>query len=186
MGVSAAVIMGATSLYEGYTQGEAAKAQGDYQKQMGDLNATLSDRASEEALQRGEKSSNRAIVQGRKSGDAARVASAASGVNPDTGSAADIVSENQDMGLKDALTIKNNAFREAWGYKVEAANSRSRGNFAADAGANEAGNTLLTGALRASSYGVKAYGDSRPARDNSSSFSPQTNNSSKYSGWWRN
>jgi hypothetical protein len=158
MGVSAAIMMGAATLSGSFASASAADAQGEFQKKMGDLNAELADRAGAEAIDRGNTAANRAIVKGRKAADEARVSAAASGVDPSAGSAADIAQENLNSGLVDSVTLRNNAYREAWGYKVEAINSQAKGNFAELAGKNEARNTLLTGGLSAAAEGAKGYG----------------------------
>jgi hypothetical protein len=158
MGVSGAIMMAGSSLGNAYAQSQAAEAQGNFQKEMGDLNARLAEKASDEALNRGTFESNRAIQKGRQAAASARVAAAASGIDPFSGSARDVIDSGQQAALTDALMIKNNAVREAWGYKVEAINSRTTGQMAQLAGRNEARNSLLTGLTRAAAYGVEGYG----------------------------
>ncbi len=57
----------------------------------------------------------------------------------------------------DALTVKNNAWREAWGYKAQARSYRTQGALSRLASRNEANSTLLTGGLQAVNAGVGGY-----------------------------
>jgi hypothetical protein len=52
--------------------------------------------------------------------------------------------ETAGMGELDALRIRNNAAREAWGYRVGAANSRMGGKYAAQEANTQAIATLAT------------------------------------------
>lgn len=156
MGVEIAAMMAATSLAGAYAQAQAAQAQGDFQKKMSDLNAEIADRQAEDAEQRGGVEAGRAIIKGRRAADSARVAAAAAGLDPNSGSAADLIAESEAAGQMDAITIKNNAAREAWGYKVNAISSRSSGQMAQLAGSNEARNTMLAGGMRAAAYALDA------------------------------
>lgn len=47
-----------------------------------------------------------------------------SGLNPDSGTPLDLQTSTQGFADQDALTIHNNAFREAWGYDEGARKSR--------------------------------------------------------------
>lgn len=92
-----------------------------------------------------------------------RATLAASGVMVDQGSAADIQRDTLAMGARDALTIRSNAAREAWGHQMNqsmelaggeaayqsrmqaAALSRLQGKQAAQAGALGIATSVLTG-----------------------------------------
>lgn len=68
-----------------------------------------------------------------------------------SGTALDILSDTAQLGEEDALTIRNNAARQAWGYRNQA-NEASRWGANQQANAlGRAGNTLLTS-------GAQAYG----------------------------
>ena len=58
------------------------------------------------------------------------------------------------IGEQDALTIRANAARQAWGYKVEANNYRNEGRVAKATGRNAAAGTYLTTAANAMSQGA--------------------------------
>lgn len=59
-----------------------------------------------------------------------RAGFAAQGVDVGSGSAVDVQADAAYLGELDALTIRNNAAREAWGYEVEADQARKGGAIA--------------------------------------------------------
>ena len=80
---------------------------------------------------------------------AQRAAAAAQGLDPDSGSASELTTETHQLGELDTLTLQNNAAREAFGYKVEAAQHKEVGRQSRRAGRSGALTTLLTGAASA-------------------------------------
>ncbi len=68
-----------------------------------------------------------------------------------SGTALDLIADTAAIGEADAMTIRNNAAREAYGLRVGAQQFRRAGNAAYSNAKFQAGSTLLTGA--AQSYG---------------------------------
>lgn len=136
-----------------------AEAQGNYEGAVADQNAGLADAQATDALARGAQAESRHRGGVRQLVGSQRAALAASGVDIGTGSAADVQADAASLGEFDALTIRNNARREAYGFQVDAANARARGAMARTAGRttaaslrNQGWGTLLTGALE--TYGL--------------------------------
>jgi hypothetical protein len=84
---------------------------------------------------------------------AQRAGIAAGNIDVGYGSAVDVQADAAFLGELDALTIKTNAAREAWGYTVEAGDLRKRaaiarktGYYAAQAGKSNASTAYLHGA----------------------------------------
>ncbi len=69
-----------------------------------------------------------------------------------SGTALDLLSDTAMVGGEDIATIRNDAAREAWGYRVRADESRRWGGQMRRNAGRQAGATLLTGA--ADSYGM--------------------------------
>lgn len=69
-----------------------------------------------------------------------------------SGTALDLLADTAQIGEEEALTIRNEAAREAWGYRTGADESRRWGKGARRASNLQAGGTLLTGA--ADAYGI--------------------------------
>ena len=144
--------MGFLNLGSGFNQYQAQKAQGEYQKQMFDLNAKLAELNSQDAIRRGDQTASTLRRENKKLMGSQRAALAAQGIDIDSGSALDIQNETADLGYMDQITAKNNAWREAWGYKVESNNSLAQGNLAKSAANFSAYTSLATGGLRALDY----------------------------------
>jgi hypothetical protein len=161
MGAMMAISAGAqglNSISSGISQSASARAQGDFQKQQYDTNARLADLNASDAIARGEVDAGKHEAQTRGLAGSQRAALAAQGIDVDSGSAADVQKDTATLGALDATTIKNNAWREAWGYKVQAANSTAQGAMAKSAGDFSATSSLLTGGMNAvSSFGRAGY-----------------------------
>lgn len=147
----------------------AAERQGNYEGDLLDQNATMADRQAADAVARGhegEQSTRRGM---RLLSGSQRAAIGASGVMVDSGSARNVVEGDQELGELEALTIRNNAKREAWGYQVQADDYRRQGGMARTAGREKAAalrrqstSTLLSGAGDlASIYATAPKGISR-------------------------
>lgn len=67
------------------------------------------------------------------------------------GSALDLLEDSAQLGEEDALTIRNDAARQAWGYRNQASEASRFGEQSKLNANARAGSTLLTGA--AQSYG---------------------------------
>lgn len=155
MAAATALLVGATALGAGsqligaYNQSQAIKAQGRYQQGIAESNAITDEMKARDAIERGRQESmvvrNRAAqVRGQQ-----RASYAGQGVDVNSGSALSVQDEAYTMGEIDALTVKNNAWREAWGFKTDAMQQRGQGRLAMMTAKSNARNTLLTGGINA-------------------------------------
>lgn len=166
-------IMALASLGEGYTKAGAYRAQGDFEQQQGDLNARLSMMRAEDAIRRGDESVTEYQKKIAQMKGTQRANLAAQGIALDTGSALEIQQQTAEIAAKDVVTIKNNAWREAWGLEVEAMNHRNNGRMAALTAEHNANSALLTGGMKAIGYGYEAAdkaGWFKKSKDSSSSW----------------
>lgn len=147
---------GVTSIGGAYSQAQALNAQGDYQRRVGEMNSSLARIKADDAMSRGYDAAKRNDLSTRRLIGTQRAGYASQGIDVNTGSAAEVQSDTATLGALDSLTIKNNAWKEAWGYKVEGDNASFAGKFAGMADDNAANNTLLTGGMRAASYGLQS------------------------------
>lgn len=158
MAAAAAIVGGVFQVTGAQNQARAQKAQGEYQKSMYDENAAFSTLAAEDAIRRGDKDAAQLKNQGKQTIGAQRAALAAQGVDVGSGSALDIQVDTAYQVQLDSMKIKNNAWREAWGYKTEALNASTAGRFAQLGAKVSANNTLATGGLQAiNTIGTVAY-----------------------------
>lgn len=120
------------------------------------MNAKISKRRSQDAIERGQ------LEEQRKRQDVARilgnqqVAMAANGVDLTFGSPLDTLVDTAVLGELDALTIRSNAYREAYDHEVDAVNKRAgasltrmEGSAAKTGGYLKAAGTVLTGVGKA-------------------------------------
>lgn len=135
--------------YSAYSQAQALREHGIIAERAGAANAKFAEAQAQDAIDRGEVSAARSGIATNKVIGAQRAALAAQGVSVDTGSALDAQVESGNLGAQDALAIRDNAFREALGYKVQGNNYITQGKLQAAAMNNESANTLLSGGLRA-------------------------------------
>lgn len=140
-----------------YYQAEAIKSQGDIQAQLYQQNARLADLKAEDAIRRGDKAATQAQKEISRILGEQVVAFAGQGVDVNTGTAAKVVQESSKQAQEDVATIKQNAWLESWGYKIEGIQGVSQANYAKIGAQNQATNTLLTGGLNALNMGYQGY-----------------------------
>ena len=138
-------VQAVTGAYSSYQQGKA-------QRYISESNARVAEMKARDALKRGHEAEGLSRQRTKKLIGSQRASLAAQGIRLDAGSALDVQMEAGDFGELDALTIKNNALREAFGFKTEARNASMQGRMAYQTGTNEAMQTLLTGGIRAVDY----------------------------------
>lgn len=109
-------------------------------------NAGLAELQAQDALARGAVAERQSRQNTRDLTGAQRVGYASQGVDVNSGSALSVQADTAAIGELDALTIRNNAAREAFGYRVDAENSRTREELTRKASRNATASTLLTGA----------------------------------------
>lgn len=152
--------MGATAAISTIALGTGLSAYGKMRsgqetKQIYDANAGIADWQAQDALERGAVEEKRLRRRTEQVIGSQRTGLAAQGVDVNRGSALDVQADAAYLGELDALTIKNNAAKEAWGYKVQASDYRYRGKAAQREGMFGAFQTILgsTGSMLLAKYG---------------------------------
>lgn len=140
-------------------QVNAVKAQGSYSESLARTNAALGKLRASEVLQEGDVAAARKQAQTRSEVGAFRGAGAGSGVDVNKGSSAIIQSELKTVGASDALTIKNNAARAAWGYETQSLQDTFQGQFESLATKTKVQQSIATGGLQAISGPLAIYGN---------------------------
>lgn len=119
---------------------------GNAAKRVGEFNAAAAEARAEDALARGAAEEGR-FRQGIKGViGSQRAGFAAQGVAVDAGSPLDVQGDTAFLGELDALMIRENAAREAWGHRTDAQNARLGGQQAQTASRYGAAATVLGGA----------------------------------------
>lgn len=157
MGAAGAGIAG-LQLFQAYGQAQALAAMGDYQKSMSEINARNAELQAKDAIKRGDEAASEYSKKVNQTVGSQRTAYASQGVDIGYGSAKEIQKETYEIGARDAMTIKNNAFLEAMGYKSQAAEMNRAGRMAQMGSKSEAASTLLAGGINAAQTMYSNYG----------------------------
>ena len=118
---------------------------GNAAKELGDYNAEVATKRSADAIARGKDEEARFRLGVKSLIGSQRAGFAGQNVDVGIGSAVDVQADAAFLGELDALTIRTNARREAWGYQVEAENFKRGGQNAQNAGRWDAAGSLLSG-----------------------------------------
>jgi len=146
MGASAAIGL---MVAGGVTSASGQYASGKANQELANYNARIADVQAEDALARGRESESIQRKRTKALIGTQRARFGAQNIEINDGSALDVQADTAYLGELDALTIRNNAAREAWGYKVQAEDYRARGRIARMEGTYGAAGTLLGGFAKA-------------------------------------
>lgn len=103
-------------------QGQTQNA--NFQSGMMKQNALFKEQAAQETIAAGDTSADWQRVRTGQAVGTQRSVQAANGIDVNSGSAAQLQDDTAMLGELDALTIQNNAAREAYGYRVQAQQDR--------------------------------------------------------------
>lgn len=163
--MSAGAVAGAQlagSTINAYGQLQAAKAKSDtynFNAGLAEENAEISEQKGAWAAEIGDQDASASQMKTAAKVGSIKANQGASGIEIGTGSNADVVTSAREIGMLDALTIRSNAAREAYGYATEAYNYRMQAGLdeksakdAKRAGYIGAGTTLLGSADKGAEY----------------------------------
>ncbi|WP_324030152.1 hypothetical protein GC087_07265 [Pantoea sp. JZ2] len=169
--VAIGVAMLAATAASAYSQRQQSK----YQSELANYNADLQEKSADAAINAGNAQADQMRARARQLSGTQAATMAASGVDLGGGTAVDIFGDTAQMGELDALTTVNNAKAQAYGLQTQAAGNRSQASALSSFGNQQAGMTLLNGALGAYS-GYTSAGGKSPF-SSSSSVGGSTNSS---------
>lgn len=141
-------VVASAQVGSGFFSAGSIRRQGGMEALQNRFNAEMAGITAEDVLRRGEKEAGRVRRAGKAVRGDQRAAYAAQGIEVDSGSAADIQEETGILNEEDVRTVRNNAWREAFGYKTQAADYRLAASYAKYKSREEARRTILTGALQ--------------------------------------
>lgn len=144
MGISAI-----SSVITAIGSARAAKMQGDYEASIAATNARIARLQASQVLEAGDAEVSKELTKTSQTVGAVRAVQGASGTDVGKGSNVIVRGAIQEMGAMDALTIKNNAARQAWGLETEALQDTFKGQYAKLTAGVKAQQTILTGGLQA-------------------------------------
>lgn len=151
------VISGLGSIAQGNAAADSAK----YNAQVQSNNAQI---ALQNATLAGQKGAANAAIEQQKTRatvGAIKAAQAANGIDLSSGSAVDVRSSAAELGQLNAITVRSNAAREAYGYQTQSSShmaqsqlDRQEAKYDAASGYLEAGGTLLGNTTKAAKSGT--------------------------------
>jgi hypothetical protein len=103
-----------------YTSIVANQIETDYKRHVYDMNTELAKMQAADAMKRGARLEEESHRKTKSLIGSQRAAMAAQGIDISVGSAVDVQADAAARGAADELAIRNNAYREAFGYKMQA------------------------------------------------------------------
>ena len=182
MGQAAGILAGVSgglNIVGGYSDAQALKVEGDYIGDLGKVNAGYSRMQADDAIRRGDSAAMDVSEYAAKVKSSQRVALASQGIDPDSGVGLALQEDTANKAARDIMTVKNNAWREAWGYRKQAADYEAQGAIGKLASRLKARRTIMNaGAQAAGQFGQAASymsggkGGGTTSSSNSSNASP--------------
>jgi len=114
--VAGTVISAVGSIAQGNAQAGADR----YQAQVAQNNATIARQNADYAMKAGEARTTAEALKGRQQMGRLKAGIAAGGVDVNTGSAVGVLEGQAEVNQLDAMTVRSNAAREAYGYQTQA------------------------------------------------------------------
>lgn len=147
----------------GVQTARAQSASAEFQEEQAKENARLAEAQARNAELAGQVEEDRQRQLTRKFLASQRTAIAANNLDMSTGTPLDILGDTAALGEQDALMIRANAAREAWGFRTQAVDFRNSGSMARAAGRNAARGTYLTTAASLMDMASAFGGSTAPA-----------------------
>lgn len=148
-----------------YSSISSQKANAEYNADIARNNQIIANQRGDDAIRRGELDEIRHRLKVEQVKGSQRSALAAQGVDLSDGSALDAVLDTAEYGELDALIIRKNAEREAYGYRVQGYNAGAQANLYDSQASNLSPftstlGTVLSGASSVADSWSSAFGSS--------------------------
>lgn len=138
-----AIVGGIVSAIGSVAQGAAQAAQARYQAKVAENNAIIAEQNAEYQRIKGSREEEAFRIKATNLRASQKAAAAASGIDVGTGSPVHVQIGSRVLEELDALTIRNNAWREAADFEQQKMNFQA----SAEAKRMEAGNAMLSGVI---------------------------------------
>lgn len=186
MGVSAgtaAIIGTGVQMYGQHKVAQAQKNAADFNAQVAEQNEALATQKAAWQTQEGEQNVGASEMKTAAQVGGIKTFQAASGVDVNSGSAVDVENSARTIGKLDALTIRSNAARAAYGYQVEETSDKNQAILDRYAGKNaveagkiaEVGTALKFAGTAATQGGFGSAGGTSGSSSSSTLLSGQGN-----------
>lgn len=152
--ITAAAVAIGTALYSADVQKKGAEAQAQGMEQQ----ARIAEMGKADAMAQGDRETERMLWRTRAALGQQRAAIGSAGVDPTLGTPSELLGETALFGEIEQQDARLNAARAAWGYDVDAANSRYGADLSRWQGKAQANTTILGGLASAAQLGAGAWG----------------------------
>lgn len=149
---AASVAAGAVSAVGSMQQADAASKAASYNSQLAAENAQIANNNATQAAASGEAQAEQQALKTRAEVGNIKANQSASGIDINSGSSVDVRSSAQELGELNALTVRSNAAKQAYGYETQAASEtgqsqldKMQASSASAAGSINAGSSVLGG-----------------------------------------
>lgn len=122
------LVGGGVSAFGALQSGEAQSKAYTYQAGVAQINARIANQNARYATAVGESKAQISGMQTRAQLGATKAIQGASGLNVNTGSAVGVRASEADIGEENEMTIRSDAARQAYGFKVQAAGDIAQSN----------------------------------------------------------
>ena len=160
--IGATLIGAGVSAFGSIESSDAASASASYQSQVAANNATIAGENAQYAKAAGEAQVTQSELKTAATIGAIKTNQAASGLDVNSGSNEDVQSSAKELGELDALTIRNSAAKQAYGYQVQSTSFTQQSQLSSaqsqqdlTAGMFGAGSSILGGASSATNNYAK-------------------------------
>jgi hypothetical protein len=157
MAAAGGFIQAGATMFSAQEEADALRRQGRFAAQAGRIQKQFSDLSAGQVERQGGARANKIRGEARKLEGSQRARILASGGDVTSGSNAALIAESRAAMENDALTTENNAWREAWGLRVQGTTAESEGRIARMTAGARADSTLLAGGLQATGQGIDSY-----------------------------
>jgi len=147
------------TLYGAINQAQTAKLRGKFEALQHETNARFASMQANQVIKQGNVLAQENDTKIKKLLGSQRAKLAAQGIEIDSGSAAHVQDVTHQLGQLDSANIRNNAWRQAFGFKQQALQDRFNAD-AARLGANTtARNTVATGLISVANQALTLSSD---------------------------
>lgn len=170
-GWAAAAVAAAVSAYGTISASEAQAQSAKYESRVAENNAAIAQQNASWAAQAGNAQAEQKQLQTRAKVGGIMAAEAASGIDINSGSGLDVRSSASELGELDAINIRSNAARTAYGYNVQSTSDQNQSQL----DQFQAQNDQSAGNIKAASTLIGSAGSAYSGWSNNNSLSNPKN-----------
>lgn len=147
------------TLYSSIHQAKTAKLRGKFEALQHETNARFASMQANEVIKQGNALAQNNDRKISKLIGSQRARLAAQGIDIDSGSAAEMQDVTRELGMLDSANIRNNAWRQAFGFKQRALQDQLNASAAKIGAKATARNTVATGLINISNQALTLSSD---------------------------